>query len=107
MPPLRAESSTRCNLIAPHVTAPLVDASGETGALRGLSLSRSCSLDGNAWSRRGTMTYPRIPTKSEGGLEEKYTINVLKKVAPAIPQLRAADAAYTPTMTCPLRLAKA
>ena len=42
---------------------PLVDASGETEALRGLSLSHSWSLDGSAWSRRGTMTYPRIPTK--------------------------------------------
>lgn len=34
-------------------------------------------------------------------------INVLKKVAPAIPQLRAADAANMPATTCPLRLAKA
>jgi len=41
------------------------------------------------------------------GLEEKYMINVLKKVAPAIPQLRAADAAYMPATTCPLRLVKA
>ena len=54
------------------------------------------------------MTYPRIPARYEaGGLDEKYTINVLKKVAPATPQLRAADAAYMPAMTCPLRLAKA
>jgi hypothetical protein len=75
IPPLKAESSTWCNLIVPHVTPPLVDASGETVALRGLSLSHSWSLDGNAWSRRGTMTYPRIPTKSEAGaLEEKYTM---------------------------------
>ena len=34
------------------------------------------------------------------------TIDVLKKVAPAIPQLRAADAAYILAMTCPLRLAR-
>jgi len=105
MPPLRAESSTRCNLIAPHVIAPPVGASGEAGTLR--ALSRSCSLDGNVWSRRGTMAYPRQPTSNEAGTEEKYTVNVLKKVAPAIPQLRAADAAYMLATTRPLRLVKA
>lgn len=54
------------------------------------------------------MTYPRTPTKCEAeDLEEKYATDVLKKVAPAIPQLRAADAAYMPATTCPLRFAKA
>jgi hypothetical protein len=43
----------------------------------------------------------------KGGGEEKYRINVLKKVAPAMPQLRAADAAYMLATTRPLRLVKA
>jgi hypothetical protein len=68
IPPLSAESSTRCNLIVPQVTAPSVDASGKAEVLRGLS--RSWSLDGSVWSRRGTMTYPRIPARSEAGGRE-------------------------------------
>lgn len=87
--------------------APSTDVSGEVVVFRMLSRSYRDSLDGSTWFRRGKITYPRIPTRSQLGAKGKYTTDVLKKVAPAIPQLRAADVAYIPATTCPLRLAKA
>jgi hypothetical protein len=50
---------------------------------------------------------PEYLQRMKLGGEEQSRINVLKKVAPAIPQLRAADAAYMPATTRPLRLANA
>jgi len=61
IPPLRAESSMRCNLKAPQVIAPPADTSDEARDFR--RRSRSCNLDGSASFRSGTTTYPRIPYK--------------------------------------------
>src|SRR5260221_12162886 len=61
IPPLRAESSVRCNLMAPQVIAPPADTSDEARDFR--RLSRSCNLDGSTSFRSGTTTYPRTPYK--------------------------------------------
>jgi len=52
---------------------------------------------------------PEYLTRSERhkNTRKNRTIDILKKVAPAIPQLRAADAAYILATVCPLRLARA
>jgi len=48
-----------------------------------------------------------LTRKMTQGTRRKHIIDVLKKVVPAIPQLRAADAAYILATTCPRRLARA